>query len=194
LSSLPTFEQRNFIHSLIKLVSRDYLSSIVTSEDDSCWWQADTSIISSAAGLIKLVLGTDESRKAQLIVWSTSSSGAGVGDGIAIRRAVVAALAVDKNDIETILDKSLRQFGDQLYIRHTPTMQQEGTLLMSSYFDTVLSLYSACPSASPLSRIHSPNGTTSSYDDDEIWDSFKCGFEQISCILASCQISGNGCW
>jgi telomere length regulation protein len=79
--------------------------------------------------LIKLVLGNEESRKSHLKTWLTSSSGAGVGDGIAIRRAVVAALAVDNSDIETVLDKSLRLFGDQLYIKHTSTMQQEGIIM-----------------------------------------------------------------
>jgi telomere length regulation protein len=131
LSSIPTFEQRNFVYSFLKLVSRDYLSSIVTSEDDSRWWQSDTGLVSAAAGLIKLVFHRDESWKNHLMTWLASSSGAGVGEGIAIRRAVITALATHKSEVETILDKSLRQFGDPLYIRHTPTMQQEGTVLLS---------------------------------------------------------------
>jgi telomere length regulation protein len=76
--------------------------------------------------LINLVLDNQESRKAQLISWLTASSGAGMGDSISIRRASIAALSADKNDMEDIFDKSLQQFGDQLYIRHTPIMQQEG--------------------------------------------------------------------
>jgi telomere length regulation protein len=116
---------------LLKLVSRDYLSSVVTSEDNFRWWQSDADSVSAAAGLITSVLAKDESRKGHLVTWLTSSSGAGVGDGIAIRRAVVAALAKDSNDVETVLDKGLRQFGDQLYIRHTPTIQQEGTIFFS---------------------------------------------------------------
>lgn len=130
LSSLPTFEQRNFIYSLLKLVSRDYLSSIITSEDDSHWWQADEGFVSATASLINLVLDNEEPRKSHLMTWLTSSSGAGVGDGIAIRRAVIAALAADKKDVEALLEKSLRQFGDQLYIKHTPTLQQEGIILI----------------------------------------------------------------
>jgi telomere length regulation protein len=128
LGSLPGFEQRNFIYSFLKLLSREYLSSIVTSKDDSRWWQSDADIVSAASGLINLVAAQGESRKSHLLTWLTSSSGAGIGDGIAIRRAVLAALASDKNSMETIADKSLRQFGDQLYIRHAPTMQQEGTI------------------------------------------------------------------
>ena len=135
LSNLPTFEQRSFIYSLLRLLSRDYLSSIVTSEDDSLWWHADKGIVSATAGLINLVLGVEESRKSHLMSWLTSSSGAGVGDGIAIRRAVITALAVDKNDVEALLDRTLKQFGDQLYVRHTPTIQQEGTILIIPKFE-----------------------------------------------------------
>ncbi|KAG4443717.1 hypothetical protein IFR05_000806 [Cadophora sp. M221] len=125
LGSLPSFDLRNFIFSLLKIVSSDYLSSLITTEADSSWWKSDASIVGAAAGLINLVVADDEVRKNLLISWLTNSSGAGVGDGIAIRRAVLVALAGNKPDIETILDKSLGQFGDQLYIRHTPTLQQE---------------------------------------------------------------------
>jgi len=68
-----------------------------------------------------------------LLSWLTSSTGAGVGEGIAIRRAVVAALAEDKSDMETVLEKSLQQLGDQLYIKHTPTMQQEGIIQRAAF-------------------------------------------------------------
>jgi telomere length regulation protein len=84
--------------------------------------------------LINLVLANEESRKAQVISWLTASSGAGVGDGIAIRRASIVALAADKSDIEAVFDKSLQQFGDQLYIRHTPAMQQEGMIFLFYMF------------------------------------------------------------
>jgi telomere length regulation protein len=98
----------------------------VTSEADKDWWRADTTVVSACAGLLHLILCTEESRKSQIMIWLTGSSGAGVGDGIAIRRAVLAALAAENPDMETVLGKSLQQFGDQLYIKHTPTMQQEG--------------------------------------------------------------------
>lgn len=107
-------------------MSKHHLSSIVISEDDLDWWRADAGVVSAAAGLLAVILGNDLTRKAQLVSWLTGSSGAGVGDGISIRRAAIAAVAVEKGDIELVLEKSLLQFGDQLYIRHTPTMQQEG--------------------------------------------------------------------
>lgn len=126
IGNLPSFDQRNFLFSILKVISRDYLSSPITTKADSQWWKSDASLVAAAASLIALFVAEDEARKNLLISWLTNSSGAGVGDGIAIRRAVLAALAGDKSDIETILDKGLGQFGDQLYIKHTPTLQQEG--------------------------------------------------------------------
>jgi telomere length regulation protein len=126
LEHMPKLEQRNVLFSLVKIVSKDYLSSSLAIEDNSRWWQSDASMISAVAALIKLLVDGEESHKGHFIFWLTNSSGGGIGDGIAIRRAIVASLALDKVNMESILEKSLRQFGDQLYIRHTPTLQQEG--------------------------------------------------------------------
>ncbi|TVY48994.1 DNA replication checkpoint protein [Lachnellula occidentalis] len=125
LSSLPSFEQRNVLYALLQIISKEHLSTTITTEADSSWWKSDAKVVSGAAGLIKSLITNEESRKTQLLSWLTSSTGAGVGEGIAIRRAVVAALAEDKSDMETVLEKSLQQLGDQLYIKHAPTMQQE---------------------------------------------------------------------
>jgi telomere length regulation protein len=126
LNGLQGFEQRNTLYSVLKIATREFLSSTITTENNSQWWKRDAGIVSAVAGLISLLISSDEARKNYLISWITNSSGAGIGDGITIRRAVVASLAQDKSDMETILDKSLQQFGDQLYIKHTPTLQQEG--------------------------------------------------------------------
>ncbi len=131
LDVLPSFEQRSALYSCLKILSKRYLSSSIVTEDNSQWLQADASTISAAAGLINMIVANDETRKTQLISWLTGSSGAGAGDGIGIRRAVVAALADYKVDMEKILDKSLQQFSDQLYIRHTPILQQEGMKLQN---------------------------------------------------------------
>ncbi|KAM3065983.1 telomere binding protein, variant 2 [Clarireedia jacksonii] len=136
-SHLPSLEQRSLLYTFLKILSRDNLSLDITSEDDSKWWQANTPVVSAAAKLLDLLVAGDETRKNHLISWLTNSSGAGIGEGIAIRRAVIAALSKNKKDIEVILEKSLSQFGDQLYIRHAPTLQQEvhaQVLLLSAGF------------------------------------------------------------
>lgn len=123
---LPSFEQRNLLHTFLNILSRDHLSLDITSEDDDKWWQANTSIVSAAAKLINMIISENEPRKDHLIAWLTNSSGAGIGEGIAVRRAAIVSLSKNKKDMETILEKSLSQFGDTLYIRHAPTLQQEG--------------------------------------------------------------------
>lgn len=85
------------------------------------------STISAAAGIMHSAIAADESRTNELIRWCTSASGAGLGRGTGIRRAVLAVLAEDKDTITTVLEKSLAQFGDELYIRHAAVLQQNGT-------------------------------------------------------------------
>ncbi|CAM1506656.1 Fc.00g062970.m01.CDS01 [Cosmosporella sp. VM-42] len=82
-------------------------------------------MVSAASEVIKAAVGGDETRKKHLINWCASSSGAGLGDGIGIRRAVLAVLAEDRDAITTVLEKSLSQFGDALYIKHAAMLQQD---------------------------------------------------------------------
>lgn len=160
LNCLPNFEQRNFVLGSLGFLSGQCLSATIISDDDSKWWLSDKEIVSAAAQLISLLLAEKESRKTFLSVWLTGSSGAGIGDGIAIRRAAVAALAGDKTDIETILERSLQQFGDRLYIRHTPIMQQEGMTLNYLIDNLFTKLFcSAYPSITPVRRLSSQNRT-----------------------------------
>lgn len=61
-----------------------------------------------------------------MLEWLTGSSAAGLGEGVGIRRAVLAVVSQHRDDIVAVLEKSLSQFGDQLYIKHSPLLQQEG--------------------------------------------------------------------
>ncbi|KJZ73629.1 hypothetical protein HIM_06962 [Hirsutella minnesotensis 3608] len=81
--------------------------------------------LAAVSGLIDAVVANDEVRRAHLVTWCTSSSGAGLGDGVGIRRAVTACLAQDKDTMSLLSEKSLAQFGDQLYIKHAAMLQQE---------------------------------------------------------------------
>lgn len=85
----------------------------------------NTSVIAAVASIIESVVSDDADRRQYLVGWCTSSSGAGLGDSIGIRRAILAVLAKDKDIVVTVLEKSLSQFGDELYIRHAAILQQE---------------------------------------------------------------------
>lgn len=121
-------EQKRIIFAVLKHLSEAFLNSL---EDTDL---SPNRTIFAAAGVVDKIVSNDESRKAHLVSWLTSSTGAGLGDGIGIRRAVLAALARDKECINLILEKSINQFGDQLYIKHSPILQQQGELCSLSLF------------------------------------------------------------
>jgi hypothetical protein len=83
-------------------------------------------MVGAAAAYLKLIIGGSDDRKEYVMTWLNSLSGAGVGEPLGIRRAVLSVFSNSKHDMETIFESSLRQFGDQLYIRHAPTIHQEG--------------------------------------------------------------------
>ncbi|KAI0483175.1 telomere length regulation protein-domain-containing protein [Xylariaceae sp. FL0804] len=126
----PSPEQRKVLLITLKLLTDSYLNSM--DNDDT---RAEDPMISASAGALKIMTETDQNQKNNLLAWLTSASGAGIGDGCGIRRAAVAVLAEEKEAICTLLEKSINQFGDQLYIRHAPTLQQEAhaqVLLLSA--------------------------------------------------------------
>ncbi|KAL6895707.1 telomere length regulation domain-containing protein [Trichoderma longibrachiatum] len=98
---------------------------------------SSTTLISAAAGVIDAVIKGNDALYNHLVSWCVSSSGAGLGDAVGIRRAVLAVIAQNKDGITTVFEKSLAQFGDQLYIKHAAILQQnvhvEVLLLSAGY-------------------------------------------------------------
>ncbi len=125
IDTLPSYEQRMVLDAGLKTLSKHHLSK---SETTDCldWWTTDAGLVAGAAGYLELIISKDDTRKSHLISWLTSLSGAGVGEAIGIRRAAIAFLSGFKYEMESVVEKSLQQFGDQLYIRHAPSSQQEG--------------------------------------------------------------------
>jgi telomere length regulation protein len=123
--ALPTYEQRMILDAALRTLSKRHLSTTVSSNSLE-WWRADIEVVAGAAGYLELIVSRDSSRRSHLISWLTSLSGAGIGEAIGIRRAAIAVLSDSKYDLESVLEKSLQQFGDQLYIKHAPSLQQEG--------------------------------------------------------------------
>lgn len=125
LNNSPQYEQRTILTSVLKMISKRYLTAAPPLEQEQ-WWKTDAPLVSASARLILIVLDGNSTRRTFLISWLTSSTGAGSGETVGIRRAVIAALAEKRDDLEMVLEKSIAQFGDQLYIKHTPILQQEG--------------------------------------------------------------------
>ncbi|OTB03788.1 hypothetical protein M426DRAFT_321502 [Hypoxylon sp. CI-4A] len=132
LGNFPPLEQRRMLNSVLKILPDKYLSKVENDVDT-----LEKKYIPAVAGALKTAVGDDEARKQNVVDWLISGSGAGVGEGYGIRRAAVAVFAKDKEYMTTILilEKSLAQFGDQLYIKHAPLLQQDAhaqVLLLSA--------------------------------------------------------------
>jgi telomere length regulation protein len=113
------------LDAALKTLSKRHLSTSEATESLE-WWRVDAGVVAGAAAYLKSIVSKNDIRRSHLISWLTSLSGAGVGEAIGIRRAALAVLSDSKYDMESVLEKSLQQFGDQLYIKHAPSLQQEG--------------------------------------------------------------------
>ncbi|KAK3955975.1 telomere length regulation protein-domain-containing protein [Pseudoneurospora amorphoporcata] len=120
LGNLPRSEQRKVLFSVLKTFAEDYLNRLGT-----CDAEGGRRTVSAVAGAISSITKNDPERTTYLVEWLTGSSGAGLGDSIGIRRAVVAVVSQDRDSIVSVLEKSIAQFGDQLYVKHSPMLQQE---------------------------------------------------------------------
>ncbi|KAJ4397081.1 telomere binding protein [Gnomoniopsis smithogilvyi] len=118
--SLAHTEQRLMLFSLLKHLAELAFSRLNPSDASS-----ESRVISAAAEVINRFVVNEPKYASLLVTWLTSPTGAGLGDSIGIRRAVLAVLATDNSSIITVFEQSLSQFGDFLYIKHTPILQQE---------------------------------------------------------------------
>jgi telomere length regulation protein len=113
-------QTRKVLAALLQHLSTRFLENLAPNDG------ASDPTIAAVAGVIHSVTRDNDSRVQELVRWCTSASGAGLGHGTALRRAVVAVLAQEKDVIIGVLEKSLAQFGEELYIRHTAILQQDG--------------------------------------------------------------------
>ncbi|KAL7267417.1 telomere binding protein [Rhizina undulata] len=125
ISHLPAHDKRTYILTLLRVVPKKHLSSNLSAELDEKWWENDAHKVAGAAALIDGVISEDDDLREILVEWLLGTSGGGVGEPIGIRRALVAILNKDELTFRGVLEKSLQQFADKLWIKHTPIMRQE---------------------------------------------------------------------
>lgn len=121
LEQLPAHEQKKILFGLLKYAAETYF----TPTSDS----VDANTVSAVAGLIKRVTDSSAVLHEQLVLWLLTNLAVGLMNGIGIRRAVVAVVAENPKNLVEILEKSISEFGDQLFIKHAPIIQQEGIYL-----------------------------------------------------------------
>ena len=186
---LSSLEQRKMLLVVLKFLADTYLGAMDTSDGAE-----ECPVIWAAAGALKAFVGNDEVRKGHLSSWLIGTPGAGIGDGCGIRRAALAVLADDKEAITTVLEKSMSQFGDQLYMRHTPIIQQEGK--RTSTHECLTSLTeecsSACPGAPAKRRICPQACAYKTQRPDEVKHISKCHIQPDRCNAVARAVPGYG--
>ncbi|KAL8774795.1 MAG: hypothetical protein Q9209_000734 [Squamulea sp. 1 TL-2023] len=79
--------------------------------------------IGGIAALLSMLSKDDEDITKLLVEWLSSD---GIVQNLQIRRAAIAALAEDVDNLKLSVSDTLRSFGDKLYIKHSPVLHQEG--------------------------------------------------------------------
>ncbi|OQD72946.1 hypothetical protein PENDEC_c018G04184 [Penicillium decumbens] len=82
-------------------------------------------VIAGVAALCSAIIGDRPFLKSQVLEWLSKSQGGSI-QTIGLRRALLATYN-DRNELESLLVRSLEQFGDKFCIRHLPDITQSAT-------------------------------------------------------------------
>lgn len=124
VTSLPVHDKRSYMLALLRVISTN-LRSHIKHDDHDAWWKHDATRVSGAAALLEKFLLHDDDFQSLIQEWITSSTGGGIGEPIALRRAIMAVISKNELAFCELSEKLLQQFGDQLWIKHTPIVRQE---------------------------------------------------------------------
>ncbi|KAM0724260.1 hypothetical protein Q7P37_000142 [Cladosporium fusiforme] len=121
LGSLQTFSKRRYLDHTLK-----WLSSIdlTTSKQDSSTTQ-QTIKVNAIASFLCSITKHDTVLQQHLVIMLSDAALVSSVSHVVIR-ASVATLAVDAPDeLDGLVEKGLKSFGDQMFIKHGPILQQE---------------------------------------------------------------------
>lgn len=133
---LQAHEQRQCLVSLLRFLSRAMISSAITAFDITSLINIPREVIGAAAFLQDLIPCSQE-LTTTLIDMLIRDPATVFGTSSLLLRATIATLQSSEDALETIMEKTLKRFGDRLYIKHAPILQQQVAaqvlLLTSSY-------------------------------------------------------------
>ena len=192
LEQLPGHEQKKILFGVLKYAVETYFTTFSDST------AVDANTVSAVAGLIKRVTDSSAVLHEQLVSWLLTNLAVGLMNSISIRRAVVAIVAENPKTLTEILEKSISEFGDQLFIKHAPIIQQEGTYLLSLFRGPVLDdtttdkLYSQGTSNTSLRRVRQPRVAKGTHISITVADISRNGVESTGRLAKPSQISWYG--
>ncbi|KAK7540773.1 telomere length regulation protein-domain-containing protein [Phyllosticta citribraziliensis] len=129
LQKTRAHEQRQFLFSTIDWISKKHLGAQRVSKMET---EKEQRALSGASALIAVLISSSNSMKDALVNWLSSENCVG---SFLVRRAAIAALQTDEDRMTKVMERTMEQFGDELFIKHTPIVHQEAlaqVLLISS--------------------------------------------------------------
>lgn len=155
IARLSPHDQKTLLYSIIRILSKQHLPTEGPSQDSTREGRSEA--IGGVAALIIAIVRDIPTLQDHLGEWLVGVSANAVGQAHTAHRAVIAALSsfpgefLDSalqflyrlNDLPEQVTKALQKgmnlFGDKLYIKHNPTLHQEGWALKFRYlFSTVV--------------------------------------------------------
>ena len=145
--SLSTTEQRNVLFSIIRIASKR-LQNFNQKQTNYHQQAENLKPLQGVAGLISALIADNSGLKRYLFEWLTSNNATGVGSGRLEVRAIIAVVAQNQGKplgflqaqyclkiadlLQDVFRTTLTSFGDKLYIKHAPILQQEGLAMPSA--------------------------------------------------------------
>ncbi|KAK7531064.1 telomere length regulation protein-domain-containing protein [Phyllosticta citricarpa] len=129
LQKTRAHEQRHFLFSTLDWISKKHPGAQRASKMET---EKEKKALSGASALIAVLISSNDSMKDALVNWLSSEN---CVSSFLSRRAALAALQNDEDRMVKVMERTMEQFGDELFIKHTPMIQQEAlaqVLLISS--------------------------------------------------------------
>ncbi|KAK7180749.1 hypothetical protein DPSP01_009216 [Paraphaeosphaeria sporulosa] len=120
---MKAFEQRKYLNANISVLAKHYLNKVAENTEASP--SESSPLLAGVTALIGKLVGDSDILKEHLITSLIKPTIPALDDSLATRRCVIAVIARDEDQLHTLLENSLKTFGDSYYIKHTSIMQQE---------------------------------------------------------------------
>ncbi|KAK5022118.1 telomere binding protein [Exophiala sideris] len=134
LQGVSPYDQKSLFDAILRDLARRYLRSNVDVQEKQALL-ANVSTVGGVAAMLNGLVQSNTVLRAHLIHWLTATEREYAGLGLDARRAVMATVAQDQDQLQIILGKCLEVFGDKLRIQHDPILQQELAVAMSRIVD-----------------------------------------------------------
>lgn len=129
IEKLRVSDQQRFLQTTLSMLDSKFLQTNRGDGDESAG--KPSKAIGGSAALLRDLASNNDRLQDALVEWLTDDRS---GGSTKLRRAALAALQTDEDRMQRVMERNMQQFGDPLFIKHTPIVQQEAiaqTLLVS---------------------------------------------------------------